>query len=570
LPKKITNKPVTKKKAKNTGLLKQANTRLGRAMLVVIVLLMVGVGYIVVHYSLASSCTVSANLVNSCRPLYGTAMATITPYSQAASDQVSQMKYQDQRIGHTSDIAHIFDSPGHNDISANGKTLINDGYTLMLNWKPASPWVNGSNGSDNAAIDTMAASLKSVAPHKVMLVIWHEPENDVTPGGADCTVSKGAQGTAAQYVAMWQYTVTRLRADGVTNAVYVEYFENYPPLLCNNINQLYAGDNYVDWIGFDTYAQYGSFASVAWDTIVGRFYNFLTANSNSTHNYLSKPWMISEMGIANFSVADEETWYQQATTAITNDTFPNLKAIVDFDDNNPSTGVAENRQAYDDAGAFVQAKQDNAIPNAIFGRESLLTPTPTPVQTPAPTSAPVSTPTPTSAPTPTPKPTQAPKAAGSTTLGTTSDTYVDLTSPNSNYGSSSTLYVSAINNRAFLRFKTAGMVPAGYKPTSVQLKVYVTSNVATSGGLEVHPEAASWVGSTVTWNNQPAWNNTVLASSGTPTAGGWVIVSLPMSALNLSGDTSLGLRYSVINAQFRISSREDTSHAPVLLVSYSQ
>jgi hypothetical protein len=53
----------------------------------------------------------------------------------------------------------------------------------MLNWKPASPWANGYNGDDNAGIDAIAASLKSVAPHKVMLVIWHEPENDVSPGG---------------------------------------------------------------------------------------------------------------------------------------------------------------------------------------------------------------------------------------------------------------------------------------------------------------------------------------------------------------------------------------------------
>lgn len=346
------------------------------------------------HAATPNSCTPNAILVNPCRPLYGVAMATQTPYSQVASDPVSQMLYQDQRIGHTSDIAHMYDSPGHNVIPAAGITLINDGYTLMLNWKPASPWVDGSNGSDNAAIDAMAASLESVAPHKVMLVIWHEPENDVSPGGADCTVSKGAQGTAAQYVAMWQYTVNRLRADGVTNAVYVEYFENYPPLTCNNINQLYAGDSYVDWIGFDSYVNSGALSDQSWDTVVSRFYSFLTTNSNSSHDYLSKPWMISELGVSNIGTTDEEAWYNQAAAAVTADTFPNLKAYVDYDDNNPSTGVAENRQAYSDSEVFTQAKQDayNNFVDAIYNLGTTTTPTPTPTPDTTPPTVSLTTP----------------------------------------------------------------------------------------------------------------------------------------------------------------------------------
>jgi hypothetical protein len=171
---------------------------------------------------------------------------------------------------------------------------------------------------------------------------------------------------------MWRYTVTRPRTDGVTNTVYVEYFENYPLLTCNNINQLYAGDKYVDWVGFDLYSSYGSYANNNWDADVGRFYNLLTANSNSSYNYLSKPWMISELGISHFSLSDQEAWYSQAATDITNNTYPNLKAYVGYGDNNPSTGVAENRQGYNDAGQFVQAKQDayNAIPDAIYAQQS--------------------------------------------------------------------------------------------------------------------------------------------------------------------------------------------------------
>ena len=190
-------------------------------MVGIMVTLFVGIGVFMVLNGKAATCTVSSILVNSCRPLYGAAMSSRTTYPQVAADSVAQMAYHDTRVGHKSDIAHVFNSLGTNDISSKDKSLVNNGYTLMLNWKPAAPWRTGYSGASNAAIDTMAASLKSLAPHKVMLVIWHEPENDVTPGTSICTVPKGTSGSPSDYVKMWHYTVDRLRADGVSNAVYV-------------------------------------------------------------------------------------------------------------------------------------------------------------------------------------------------------------------------------------------------------------------------------------------------------------------------------------------------------------
>ena len=389
-------------------------------MVGIMVTLFVGLGLFVVLNGKAATCTVANNLVNSCRPLYGAAMSTMTTYPQVAADSVAQMSYHDTRVGHKSDIAHVFNPIGTNDISSKDKALVNNGYTLMLNWKPASPWRSGYSGASNAAIDTMAASLKSLAPRKIMLVIWHEPENDVTPGTAACTVPRGSSGSPSDYVKMWHYTVDRLRADGVSNAVYVQYFQNYKPLTCNNINELYAGDSYVDWIMFDTYTLGGTWGnSLSWSTQVNNFYSFLQSNSTSTHNYVSKPWGISEMGICNEGLANAQAWYDDASAAIKNNTFPNVKAILAYDDNNPSDnggrGGNELRTAYNDSGIFTQSKQDhyNGLVNAIYARSNTIaTPTPVPTHPATPSPAPTQPPIPTVTPAPTPSATPSPRLQG--------------------------------------------------------------------------------------------------------------------------------------------------------------
>ena len=410
----------SRKSSKTSWVLLGAPRKYSTFMVGIMVTLFVGLGIFMVLNGKAATCTVSSILVNSCRPLYGAAMSSRTIYPQVAADRVAQMAYHDTRIGHKSDIAHVFNPLGTNDISSNDKALVSNGYTLMLNWKPASPWRSGYNGASNAAIDTMAASLKSLAPHKVMLVIWHEPENDVTPGTAACTVPRGTSGSPSDYVKMWHYTVDRLRADGVSNAVYVQYFQNYKPLTCNNINELYAGDNYVDWIMFDTYTLGGTWGnSLSWTTQVNNFYSFLRSNSTSTHNYVSKPWGISEMGICNEGLANAQAWYDDASTAIKNNTFPNVRAILAYDDNNPSDNGGKSgnelRTAYSDSGIFTQSKQDhyNGLVNAIYARSNTTaTPTVVPTHPVTPSPTPTLSPIPAFTPAPTPSVTPSPRLHG--------------------------------------------------------------------------------------------------------------------------------------------------------------
>jgi hypothetical protein len=159
--------------------------------------------------------------------------------------------------------------------------------------------------------------------------------------------------------------------------------------------------------------------------------------------------------------------------------------------------------------------------------------------------------------------------ATSSTRAPSGDTYVDSSYSTTNYGTATQLRSTSSIDRALLRFDTRGSVPSGDLVTDASLRIYVTSNAATTGGFEVHPEANTWTESGVTWASQPAWNNTVLTTSATPKAGSWLTIDLPLNAVSTSGDTSLGVRYTVANSNASFASREDAVNAPQLLISYA-
>jgi hypothetical protein len=161
-------------------------------------------------------------------------------------------------------------------------------------------------------------------------------------------------------------------------------------------------------------------------------------------------------------------------------------------------------------------------------------------------------------------------AKGAATFSAPSaDTYVDSNHTATNYGTANPLWATSGSTRSFLRFNTNGAVPSGSVATGATLKIYVTNNSVTSGGFEVHPEDDSWTESGTTWSNQPTWSSTVLATSGTPASGTWLSIDLPASAVNVNGDTSLGLRYTVSGSNAQLASREDSGHKPQLTINYA-
>ena len=154
-----------------------------------------------------------------------------------------------------------------------------------------------------------------------------------------------------------------------------------------------------------------------------------------------------------------------------------------------------------------------------------------------------------------------------TTLAPTADTFVYQGLPAQTNGSTTPLLASAGSYRGLLRFDTS-WIGSGATVTGVTLRLYATVGM-TSGGIQVRPESDAWSEAATSWSNQPPWSSQVLATSGTQSVPGWISISLPPSAVTRGANTNFGLSYSVAQMIERVSSRENATTSPQLLVTTS-
>lgn len=299
-------------------------------------------GYYFLNNSSAQSCTVTAKLVNPCRPWLG---GWAQGYTQVGGDFRSQITYQEQRIGRQLDVVHDYHGAGavplatadEQYFATRPNTILSTTFKPSDNWKDAS----GGNAAVNAIIDQTAQNIKSVAPHKVMLTIYLEPENEVS-GGGSCAAYKGTSGTTADYRAMWKNVHNRFSALGVTNVVWVWNVMGNTNWACE-LKDMWPGNNMVDWITWDPYVRGGEGQTFA--GIVSPFYNWLSANSDSTHAFTSKPWGLSEWGAYGVTQPTAYGLYDSAKSAVDKKQFPRLKMYSIFD----TSGVTQDvRLGYDE------------------------------------------------------------------------------------------------------------------------------------------------------------------------------------------------------------------------------
>ncbi|HUD10811.1 MAG TPA: hypothetical protein VMS08_00250 [Candidatus Saccharimonadia bacterium] len=400
-----TKRKTTLKRKPHSAAVKRSRKRISKGWFVVIVALVAGVGYFAVSVGHADSCTVSSTLVNSCRPWLG---AAVSGYPQVASDIKSQVLYHETRIGHQLDLVHIYNGVGDDTLSTDAVYFATRANTyLYQNWKgPTANW--GDVANYDSGIDSMANSIKSLGSKKIFLTYWHEPENDVSPGGdPNCPnlTYKGSSGTVAQYKAAWAYIENRFDSDGVTNVVWVMNYMGYAAWDCL-IPDMWPGNSLVDWVTWDSYS---SGDSSTWDNTVGRVYDLLESDNSTTDNFESKPWGAAEWG--DCDTADQAHVYQyygEAKAALDAGTYPRLKMYMIYDDSGNNAGMGCLTE-YSKAGVYdptEQADYNAFADDSIFTSTSVNTPTPTPTPTPRPTVTPTPTPVQTSTPAPTitPKP----------------------------------------------------------------------------------------------------------------------------------------------------------------------
>jgi len=156
-------------------------------------------------------------------------------------------------------------------------------------------------------------------------------------------------------------------------------------------------------------------------------------------------------------------------------------------------------------------------------------------------------------------------SAASTTFTPTADTYVNSTSPNTNYGSSTQLGVDASEvKHSFLKYDVSGIT----EPiASVKLRLHVDDVAgaeSNNGGTWKLMSNTAWVESSVTYNAQPAIDGATLGTLGNVARNSWVELDLT-GKITGNGTFSIGgLSTSSNGADY--DSRESGATAPQLVI----
>ncbi len=125
-----------------------------------------------------------------------------------------------------------------------------------------------------------------------------------------------------------------------------------------------------------------------------------------------------------------------------------------------------------------------------------------------------------------------------TTTTAVRDTTAQQLAPTSNFGALTTLTVSSgtgVNQRIYVRFDLTSCSPAISSSATVRLatlRLFVTALPALCRTLDIFPPTASWVETTLTWNNQPF--GTTLNNPPTGSRTGTFNVGTPVGCQNLS------------------------------------
>ncbi|WP_205325196.1 hypothetical protein [Glycomyces sp. YM15] len=203
--------------------------------------------------------------------------------------------------------------------------------TLFINWKPQmAKWAEIAEGDPevDAYLDRLAAHIKANFDKPFFFTVHHEPENDVVQ-------RPGSGMEARDYPAMYRYVIERLRGNGVDNLVSVMNYMGY--LKWVEVpwhDELYPGDDVVDWIGLSGYGQslkddgrfdFGELLDTTHPEFGWPGYYHWVAQ-----HHPRKPMMLAEWGVFTDDKhpGRQQTVFEAAMDQMAH--YPRLKAIVYF------------------------------------------------------------------------------------------------------------------------------------------------------------------------------------------------------------------------------------------------
>jgi hypothetical protein len=269
----------------------------------------------------STSCPIGSQLVPSCGVLTGL-------YSNAPGGVPARQT----QVGHAFNLVHLYKVtftdafPTSTDLGQLGQdtALFIDWDTYTNGGTAPIRWSQIAAGAWNSTIDAEAARLRSYG-RPIMVALMHEME----------LVNKnGAFGTSADFVAAWRTVVSRMRADGATNVVWV--WDMGGESAANAVSY-YPGNDVVDWIAWDPYnwgmcprnpSGWHSFTQ-----ITSSNYSYFS----TTAPYDARPLMLAEFGSVEQTgnVAGKQNWFTAVPSQAAAE--PQIKALVYFD----STGACD-------------------------------------------------------------------------------------------------------------------------------------------------------------------------------------------------------------------------------------
>jgi glycosyl hydrolase family 26 len=284
----------------------------------------------------AQGCTTDALLVPSCGVLWGGAAGgfTDTPRDQA-------LKEWEATTGRTATIYHTYHKGDEMFPTKAEIAMTRDPAqprVLLLNWKIAynTTWAKVAAGAQDKRIDAWSAYVKKNYDQKFFLALHHEPENDIQTAAASGM-------TAKDYASMYRYVIKRLRANGVDNAVnVVAYMGNEKWMAQSWWQDIYPGDDVVDWIGLDSYVSvekgyyhYGDMGDLLDRQPSGGgvgWYDW------AVRNHPTKPIMVAEWGMYHRtkSIVDKAAAFNTVIPELKS--HPAVKAVVYFDTKSDDEG----------------------------------------------------------------------------------------------------------------------------------------------------------------------------------------------------------------------------------------
>ncbi|HXC36455.1 MAG TPA: hypothetical protein VNV43_11315 [Candidatus Acidoferrales bacterium] len=251
------------------------------------------------------------------------------------NDSAQNVSNVEAQIGRQDDVIRIYHTSGSwSALTTAEKNYLKAGRRLLESVKPSSQWsnavgvANGGNATVDSQMTSLAQSIAGIKPSKIMLIVWHEPENDV-----------GNSGTTAEYVEMWHNVQNIFSANGATNVIWCWDIQNTSPRECScsasdraMLPSLWPGNTNVDWVMWDPYC---SSESITDDVDNG--YNWLLTNSNPVCNWASKPFGLAEWGVGINSyyptAAQQTNGINQMADALSKyDMFPQIKLVEYYDD----------------------------------------------------------------------------------------------------------------------------------------------------------------------------------------------------------------------------------------------